>query len=43
MKIIIELRNEDTYGNKIDNTVTSNKIIDYAKTFFNCESIEVKE
>jgi len=41
MKIIVELRSIDTQGNKINNTKDKNKIINYCKDFFNCESIEV--
>ena len=41
MKIIIELRNKDTEGNKINNTKDKNAIINYCSDFFNVESIEV--
>lgn len=41
MKIIITLRNKDTFGKKIDNTKTERKIINFAKKYFDCEGIEV--
>ena len=42
MKIIIKLRSNDSFGNKINNTKDKNEILKFAKDFFNCESVEVE-
>lgn len=41
-KMIIELRNFDSFGEKQDNSEAIEKITDVASKFWNCESVEVK-
>ncbi len=42
-KIIIELRNKDSEGNKQNNSEAIEKITNYSNKFWNCESVEVKK
>jgi len=43
MKIIIELRDKDIDNKKISNDFIVEKITNFSKKFWNCESIEVVE
>lgn len=43
MKIIIELRDKDSWGEKQNNEQAIKDIINMAKKYWNCESIEVKD
>lgn len=42
VKIIINLRDEDIDGMKIDNSKTIKKITKYVGDYWNCDSMEVR-
>ncbi len=42
-KIIIELRNEDSEGEKQDNSEAIERITNCANKFWNCDSVEIED